>query len=83
VAGKPVDKRADFAFGVVLWDLLTGRCLFEGDTITEVMAAVLTKEPDLTAVPLRVRDLPARCLEKDPRKRLRDIGDAMSPRAAD
>jgi Tol biopolymer transport system component len=78
-SGRPVDKRADiFAFGVVLWEMLTGRRLFEGDTISHVLAAVLTKEPDLTAVPLRVRPLLARCLEKDPKKRLRDIGDAMS-----
>lgn len=78
-SGKPVDKRADiFAFGVVLWEMLTGRRMFEGETISHVLAAVLTKEPDLTAVPPRVRHLLSRCLEKDPKKRLRDIGDAMS-----
>ena len=78
-SGKPVDKRADiWAFGVVLWEMLTGRRMFEGETISHVLAAVLTKEPDLTAVPPRVRHLLTRCLEKDPRKRLRDIGDAMS-----
>jgi hypothetical protein len=58
--------------------MLTGRRLFQGETITEVLAAVLTQEPDLTAVPVRVRRLLERCLEKDPKKRLRDIGDAMS-----
>ena len=78
-SGKPVDKRADiWAFGVVLWEMLTGRRMFEGETISHVLAAVLTKEPDLDAVPPRVRHLLTRCLEKDPRKRLRDIGDAMS-----
>jgi len=78
-SGKPVDKRADiWAFGVVLWEMLTGRRMFEGETISHVLAAVLTREPDLSAVPLRVRPLLSRCLEKDARKRLRDIGDAMS-----
>jgi Tol biopolymer transport system component len=78
-SGKPVDKRADiWAFGVVLWEMLTGRQLFEGETISHVLAAVLTREPDLSAAPTRVRALLTRCLEKDPRKRLRDIGDAMA-----
>ena len=78
-SGKPVDKRADiWAFGVVLWEMLTGGRLFEGETVSHVMAAVLTKDPDLTVVPARARHLLARCLEKDPRKRLRDIGDALS-----
>ena len=78
-SGKPVDKRADiFAFGVVLWEMLTGRRMFEGETVSHVLAAVLTKEPDLAAVPARLRHLLSRCLEKDPKKRLRDIGDAMS-----
>lgn len=78
-AGKPVDKRADiWAFGVVVWELLTGKRMFEGETISHVLAAVLTKEPDLSAVPSRVQPMLARCLEKDPKKRLRDIGDAMS-----
>ena len=58
--------------------MLTGRRMFEGETISHVLAAVLTKEPDLAAVPASVRHLLARCLEKDPKKRLRDIGDAMS-----
>ncbi len=74
--GKPVDKRADlWAFGVVLYEMLTGRRLFDGETITDVLAAVLTREPDLSAVPRRARRVIARCLEKDPRRRLRDIGD--------
>jgi serine/threonine protein kinase len=78
-SGKAVDKRADiWAFGVVLWEMLAGRRLFEGETISHVLAAVLTKDPDLEAVPARVRLLLGRCLDKDPKKRLRDIGDAMS-----
>jgi len=78
-SGKPVDKRADiWAFGVVLWELLTGRRMFDGETVSHVLAAVLTKDPDFTAVPARVRPLLARCLEKDPKKRLRDVGDPMS-----
>lgn len=78
-SGKPVDKRADiWAFGVVLWEMLTGRRMFEGETVSHVLAAVLTREPDLAAVPHRVRHLLSRCLEKQPKKRLRDIGDAMS-----
>ena len=78
-SGRPVDKRADiWAFGVVLWEMLVGRQMFEGETVSHVLAAVLTKDPDLSDVPARVRPLLARCLERDPRRRLRDIGDAMS-----
>ncbi len=74
--GKAVDKRADiWAFGVVLYELLTGKRLFAGETVSDTLAGVLTKEPDLTAVPLKVRRLMGRCLEKDAKKRLRDIGD--------
>ena len=75
--GKPVDKRADiWAFGCVFYEMLTGRRLIAGDTVSDTLAAVLRDEPDWTSVPLRVRRLLARCLEKDPAKRLRDIGDA-------
>jgi serine/threonine-protein kinase len=75
--GKPVDKRADiWAFGVVLYEMLTGRRLFEGETISDTLAGVLTKEPDWKRVPATVRRLLRRCLEKDPKRRLRDIGDA-------
>ena len=74
--GKTVDKRADiWAFGVVLWEMLTGKPLFEGEDVGHTLAAVIMKEPDLSVVPAKVRRLLARCLEKDPKKRLRDIGD--------
>jgi Tol biopolymer transport system component len=79
--GKAVDKRADiWAFGLVLYEMLAGRTAFAGDTITDVLAAVLTREPDWTALPATtpasIRRLLVRCLEKDPKRRLRDIGDA-------
>src|SRR5688572_4674144 len=75
--GKNVDKRADiFAFGVVLYEMLQGGSLFEGETVSDTLAKVLMKEPDLKAVPVKVQRLLGRCLEKDPKKRLRDIGDA-------
>jgi serine/threonine-protein kinase len=76
--GKPVDKRADiWAFGVVLYEMLTGRQLFQGEDLTEILAAVVKDKPDLSGVPAQVRRLLNRRLEKDPKKRLRDIGDAM------
>jgi predicted Ser/Thr protein kinase len=72
--GKPVDKRADiWAFGAVLYEMLTGRQLFRGEDISETLASVIMKEPDLEPVPPRVRRVLRRCLEKDPAKRLRDI----------
>jgi Tol biopolymer transport system component len=75
--GKPVDQRADiWAFGVVLYEMLTGRAAFAGETVTDVLAAVVTKDLDLTTLPEHVGRLLAACLEKDPRKRLRSIGDA-------
>lgn len=79
--GKPVDKRADiFSFGVVLYEMLTGHSLFVAETIPETLAHVMTRPVDLTTLPettpRRVRELLARCLEKDPRRRLRDIGEA-------
>jgi eukaryotic-like serine/threonine-protein kinase len=74
--GKRVDKRADiWAFGVVLYELVTGKRLFEGEDAGHTLAAVIMKEPDLSAVPAQVLPLLKRCLEKNPKKRLRDIGD--------
>jgi Tol biopolymer transport system component len=75
--GKKVDKRADiWSWGVVLYELLSGERLFKGGDATDTLAQVLTKQPDLEKVPPQVRKLVGRCLEKDPRQRLRDIGDA-------
>ena len=79
--GKTVDRRADiWAFGVVLFEMLTGKALFAGETVTDVLAAVVTREPDLgtlpPATPPAVRLLLRRCLDKDPKHRLRDIGEA-------
>ena len=75
--GKRVDKRADiWSWGVVLFELLTGERLFKGDEAAGILAQVLTKEPDWDRAPVRVQLLLQRCLEKDPKKRLRDIGEA-------
>ncbi|TAK11951.1 MAG: serine/threonine-protein kinase, partial [Acidobacteria bacterium] len=79
--GKAVDRRADiWAFGVVLHEMLTGRHLFLSDTIPETLAHVMTRAADLGTLPettpRRIGELIARCLEKDPKKRLRDIGEA-------
>jgi Tol biopolymer transport system component/predicted Ser/Thr protein kinase len=75
--GKPVDKRADiWAFGVVLYEMLTGHRLFEGETISDILAGVLTREPDWERVPAEAQRLVKSCLEKDPKRRLRDVGDA-------
>ncbi len=79
--GKPVDKRTDiWAFGCVLYELLTGRRIFAGETASDVLAAILTAEPRWDALPrqtpARIVDLLRRSLQKDPSHRLRDIGDA-------
>jgi len=79
--GKPAGKRADiWAFGVVLFEMLMGHSAFTGETVSDMLASVLTTDPDWSslpaATPSRVRRLLRRCLERDPGKRLRDIGDA-------
>jgi serine/threonine-protein kinase len=79
--GKPVDKRADiWAFGAVLFEMLTGQRAFKGDDISDVIASVLRDPLDLQALPATtppaVRRLLDRCLERDPKRRLRDIGEA-------
>jgi Tol biopolymer transport system component len=79
--GLPIDKRADiWAFGVVLFETLTGRSLFAGDSVPETLAHVLTREPDFDSLPAStpaaIRRLLRRCLERNPKRRLRDVGDA-------
>ncbi len=79
--GRAVDTRADlWAFGVVLFEMATGRPLFSGDTVTDVLASVVTREPDWTQLPAGtpapMRRLLRRCLEKDPKRRLRNAADA-------
>ncbi len=74
--GTRVDHRTDiWAFGVVLYEMVTGKRLFDGPTVSDVMAAVLTKDPPLDAAPAQLRPLLARCLERDPHKRLGWIGE--------
>ena len=79
--GKAVDKRADvWAFGAVLYEMLTARPAFRGETISDTIAAVLEREPDWSdlpaATPASIGRVLNRCLAKDPKRRLRDIGDA-------
>ena len=79
--GQAIDRRTDiWAFGVVLFEMLTGRQLFEGETISDTLAAVLRADLDWASLPAetpaRVRALLRRCLERNPRLRLRDIGEA-------
>jgi eukaryotic-like serine/threonine-protein kinase len=79
--GKPVDKRTDiWAFGVTLYEMLTGSRPYGGETAADTLAAIVLKEPDYSALPAgtppRVRTLIDLCLRKDPKQRLRDIGDA-------
>jgi Tol biopolymer transport system component len=77
--GKSVDKRADiWAFGWVFYEMLTGKRPFGGSEISDTLASVLKDEPDWTRVPAQARRLLERCFEKDPTRRLRDIGDAMA-----
>ncbi|HEX5070781.1 MAG TPA: protein kinase [Vicinamibacterales bacterium] len=79
--GRAVDKRADiWAFGCVFYEMLTGRATFGGDTVTDVLAAVVTRDPDWDALPAgtppALRSLLKKCLRKDPKLRLHDISDA-------
>ena len=79
--GKALDKRTDiWAFGCVLFEMLTGRRTFEGETVSDTLASVLRSDPDWSAlpaaVPPHVRALLGRCLERDVTRRLRDIGEA-------
>jgi Tol biopolymer transport system component len=79
--GKPVDRRADnWAFGCVLYEMFSGRKAFQGETSTDVLAAVITKEPEWSALPATtppaILRLLRRCLQKDPRQRLQAIGEA-------
>jgi Tol biopolymer transport system component len=79
--GKSVDKRTDiWAFGVVLFEILAGRQLFTGETVSEILASVIKSEPDWRSLPIklhpRILSLLERCLEKDQKVRYRDIGDA-------
>ena len=79
--GRAIDKRTDiWSFGCVLFECLTGRQAFAGETVSDLIARILEREPDWDALPSRtpqrIRDLLKRCLEKDSKRRLRDIGDA-------
>src|SRR5271170_7270730 len=79
--GKSVDRRADiWAFGCVLYEMLSGKMAFSGETVTDTLASVIKEEPDWSqlpiATPVRVRVLLQRCLQKDPKQRLQAIGDA-------
>jgi serine/threonine-protein kinase len=78
--GRPADRRSDiWAFGCVLYEMLTGRAAFPGETISDVLASVLARDPDLAALPgtlhPRLRELTERCLDKDPKQRWQSAGD--------
>lgn len=72
--GGATDKRTDiWAFGVVLYEMVTGKKLFERSTLSDTLAAVIMQEPDLNLAPTRIRRLLAKCLQKDANQRLRDL----------
>ena len=76
--GKQVDRRADvWAFGAIVYEMIAGSRLFAGETITDVLASVVRHDPDLSRVPANVQRFLRRCLEKDPKQRIRDASDAM------
>src|SRR5205814_558165 len=80
-SGRPADKRADiWSFGVVLWEMLSGRALFAGETISHTLADVLRAEIDAnklpSGTPAAIRELVRRCLDRNVKNRLRDIGEA-------
>ena len=82
-SGETADKRSDiWSFGVVLFEMLTGQRLFTGKTVAHVMAKVLDRELDLTVLPATtppsIRRLLRRCLQREPKRRLRDVGEALS-----
>jgi serine/threonine-protein kinase len=79
--GKSVDRRADiWAFGCLLYEMLTGKMAFSGETVSDTLAAIIKEQPDWSLLPAstspRIRVLIQRCLQKDPRQRLQAIGDA-------
>jgi len=79
--GRAIDRRVDiWAFGCILFEMLSGTRPFKGETATDVVSAIVSRDPDWTALPaqtsIEIRKLLHRCLEKDPRRRLRDMGEA-------